>query len=104
MSSYPRAAKKRPHSPPAAWENRAGLAFVTPTFVVVLIVVVIPILWTVLLAFQNAKLVDIQGMGVFGNWSFHNFVEVFTSPASGRAWSPRSSTPSAAPWAPSCSD
>lgn len=31
----------------AARENRAGLAFVTPTFVVVLVVVVLPILWTV---------------------------------------------------------
>lgn len=80
MSSYPRGAKKRPPLTTSRRENRAGLAFVTPTFVVVLIVVVIPILWTVLLAFQKAKLVDIQGMGVFGNWSFHNFVEVFTSP------------------------
>ena len=80
MSSYPRDAKKRPQLTTSQRENRAGLAFVTPTFVVVLVVVVIPILWTVLLAFQKAKLVDIQGMGVFGNWSFHNFVEVFTSP------------------------
>ncbi|AXK34549.1 sugar ABC transporter permease [Streptomyces armeniacus] len=61
-------------------ENRAGLAFVTPTFVVVLVVVVLPILWTVLLAFQDAKLVDIQGMGLFGNWSLDNFDSVFASP------------------------
>ncbi|MGX5187688.1 carbohydrate ABC transporter permease [Streptomyces avermitilis] len=59
--------------------NRAGLAFVSPTFVVVLVVVVLPILWTVLLAFQDAKLVDIQGMGLFGNWSLDNFSEVFGS-------------------------
>jgi multiple sugar transport system permease protein len=59
--------------------NRAGLAFVSPTFVVVLVVVVLPILWTVLLAFQDAKLVDIQGMGLFGNWSLDNFAEVFDS-------------------------
>ncbi|WP_419992597.1 carbohydrate ABC transporter permease [Streptomyces boninensis] len=60
-------------------ENRAGLAFVTPTFLVVLVVVLIPILWTVLLAFQDAKLVDIQGMGLFGNWSLENFTDVFAS-------------------------
>ncbi|MGW2939785.1 carbohydrate ABC transporter permease [Streptomyces sp. NPDC001156] len=59
--------------------NRAGLAFVTPTFIVVLVVVILPILWTVLLAFQHAKLVDIQGMGVFGNWSLDNFTQVFDS-------------------------
>ncbi|MER6921299.1 carbohydrate ABC transporter permease [Streptomyces spiralis] len=59
--------------------NRAGLAFVSPTFVVVLVVVVLPILWTVLLAFQKAKLVDIQGMGLFGHWSLDNFAQVFDS-------------------------
>ncbi|MET8805792.1 sugar ABC transporter permease [Streptomyces sp. NPDC004546] len=59
--------------------NRAGLAFVTPTFIVVLVVVILPILWTVLLAFQHAKLVDIQGMGIFGNWSLDNFTQVFDS-------------------------
>ncbi|MEU3794370.1 carbohydrate ABC transporter permease [Streptomyces fructofermentans] len=60
-------------------ENRAGLAFVSPTFLVVLVVVVLPITWTVLLAFQKAKLVDIQGMGLFGNWSLDNFTQVFDS-------------------------
>lgn len=60
-------------------ENRAGLAFVTPTFVVVLVVVILPILWTVLLAFQDAKLVDIQDMGLLGNWTLDNFSQVFSS-------------------------
>ncbi|MFF4442554.1 carbohydrate ABC transporter permease [Streptomyces sp. NPDC001621] len=59
--------------------NRAGLAFVSPTFVVVLVVVILPILWTVLLAFQHARLVDIQGMGLFGNWTLDNFDQVFGS-------------------------
>jgi multiple sugar transport system permease protein len=59
--------------------NRAGLAFVSPTFVVVLVVVILPIAWTVLLAFQHAKLVDIQGMGLFGNWTLDNFTQVFGS-------------------------
>ena len=61
-------------------ENRAGLTFVTPTFLVVLVVVILPILWTVLLAFQNARLVDIQGMGLLGNWTTDNFRSVFGSP------------------------
>ncbi|WP_329458204.1 carbohydrate ABC transporter permease [Streptomyces sp. NBC_01497] len=80
MSTAPGVAKKRRRLTTAQRENRAGLAFVSPTFLVVLVVVVIPILWTVLLAFQHAKLVDIQGMGLFGNWSLDNFTEVFTSP------------------------
>ncbi|MEV0845697.1 sugar ABC transporter permease [Streptomyces sp. NPDC049954] len=82
MSSTPSDAKKR-RTPPlsaARRENRAGLAFVTPTFVVVLVVVIVPILWTVLLAFQNAKLVDIQSNGLFGRWTLDNFRQVFGSP------------------------
>nr|WP_246212804.1 sugar ABC transporter permease [Streptomyces abyssomicinicus] len=59
--------------------NRAGLAFVSPTFLVVLVVVALPILWTVLLAFQDARLVDIQGMGLLGDWTLENFSEVFGS-------------------------
>lgn len=80
MSTAPGVVKKRRQLTTSQRENRAGLAFVSPTFVVVLVVVVIPILWTVLLSFQHAKLVDIQGMGIFGNWSLDNFTEVFTSP------------------------
>ncbi|MFD4788647.1 carbohydrate ABC transporter permease [Streptomyces sp. NPDC058459] len=72
---------KRPRQPMSAERraNRAGLAFVSPTFVVVLVVVVLPILWTLLLAFQRARLVDIQGMGLFGHWSLDNFAQVFDS-------------------------
>ncbi|NSC24782.1 sugar ABC transporter permease [Streptomyces albus subsp. chlorinus] len=46
----------------------------------VLVVVVLPILWTVLLAFQHARLVDIQGMSLFGRWTLDNFSGVFSSP------------------------
>ncbi|HEV7933453.1 MAG TPA: sugar ABC transporter permease [Actinomadura sp.] len=61
-------------------ENRAGLAFVSPTLLVVMAVVVLPIAWTVLLAFQHARLVDIQSMSFLPNWTWKNFSEVFTSP------------------------
>ncbi|WP_440070796.1 carbohydrate ABC transporter permease [Streptosporangium sp. OZ121] len=61
-------------------ENRTGLGFVTPTVLVVLVVVILPIAWTVLLAFQRARLIDIQGMGLLSNWTWENFAEVFTSP------------------------
>ncbi|MGW5736753.1 MULTISPECIES: carbohydrate ABC transporter permease [Streptomyces] len=76
------ATKRREHQPQSAStrENRAGLAFVTPTFLVVLVVVILPILWTVLLAFQHAKLVDIQENGLFGRWTLDNFAQVFGSP------------------------
>ncbi|HZG05572.1 MAG TPA: sugar ABC transporter permease [Streptomyces sp.] len=80
MSTAPGGAEKRRPLTAAQRENRAGLAFVTPTFLVVLVVVILPIAWTVLLAFQHARLVDIQGMGLFGNWTADNFRHVFGSP------------------------
>ncbi|EFL03104.1 integral membrane binding protein dependent transporter [Streptomyces sp. SPB78] len=82
MSTPSRDATKRRTTPRTASrrENRAGIAFVTPTFLVVLVVVIVPILWTVLLAFQNAKLVDIQDNGLFGRWTLDNFAQVFGSP------------------------
>jgi multiple sugar transport system permease protein len=61
-------------------ENRAGLVLVSPTFVIVLVVVVLPILWTVVLAFQNVRLVDIQSQGLWGHWTFRNVQRVFSSP------------------------
>ncbi|MFF9689606.1 carbohydrate ABC transporter permease [Streptomyces sp. NPDC014623] len=82
MSTTQSGAKKRRATPQSSSrrENRAGLAFVTPTFLVVLVVVILPILWTVLLAFQNARLVDIQESGLFGRWTLDNFSQVFGSP------------------------
>src|SRR3954447_11138067 len=93
MSTVQGAEQRRPSAPSpgrearrdrtptlAQRENRTGLAFVSPTLLVVLVVVILPIAWTVLLAFQHARLVDIQGMDFLSNWTWKNFTEVFTSP------------------------
>ncbi|MEE4544828.1 sugar ABC transporter permease [Streptomyces sp. V4-01] len=79
MSTSPGVTRRRP-SPMQRSQNRAGLAFVSPTLLVVLVIVVVPIAWTVLLAFQHARLIDLQGMGLFGNWTWGNFDQVFTAP------------------------
>lgn len=64
----------------ARQQHRAGLAFVSPTLLVVLVIVILPILWTVVLAFQNARLVDLQSMHLLGGWTWRNFRQVFTAP------------------------
>ncbi|MUL41789.1 sugar ABC transporter permease [Streptomonospora sp. PA3] len=64
----------------AARENRAGIAFVSPTLLVVTAVVVVPIACTVVLAFQRTRLVDIQTTGLMGAWTLRNFEQVFLSP------------------------
>ncbi|MEV0325993.1 sugar ABC transporter permease [Micromonospora echinospora] len=61
-------------------ENRTGLAFLSPTLVVVLVVVVVPILWTVMLAFQEIRLINIRRAGLFGEYSLRNFATVLESP------------------------
>lgn len=61
-------------------ESRAGLALLSPTLIVVLVVVVVPILWTVFIAFRNLQLRDLREVGFFGEgFTLDNFVGVFTS-------------------------
>src|SRR4051812_20605508 len=61
-------------------ENRAGLAFLSPTFLVVLVVVVLPILWTVMLAFQRIRLINVRRAGFLGQYTMSNLELVLTSP------------------------
>src|SRR3712207_9407233 len=53
-------------------ENRAGLAYLSPTLIVVLVVVVLPILWTVMLAFQRIRLINVRRAGVCGEYTLDN--------------------------------
>ena len=43
--------------------------------------VVLPILWTVLLAFQRLRLLNLRSAGLFGNFTLDNFDNVFGSAA-----------------------
>jgi multiple sugar transport system permease protein len=61
-------------------ENRAGMALISPTLLVVLAVVVLPVGWTLILAFQRIRLINIRDTGLFGRYTLHNFVTVFGSP------------------------
>jgi multiple sugar transport system permease protein len=44
------------------------------------VLVVLPILWTVVLAFQDLRLIQLQSASLFGDYTLENFVDVFTSP------------------------
>ena len=61
-------------------EARAGLAMVSPTVVVIIVAVVLPVLWTVMLSFQKIRLINLRYAGVFGSYSLDNFRQVFTAP------------------------
>jgi len=62
-------------------DARAGLALISPTLVIVLVMVVLPIIWTILLAFQRLRLLNLRSSGLFGNFTLQNFANVFTSGA-----------------------
>jgi ABC-type sugar transport system permease subunit len=53
---------------------------VGPTVVIVVAVVVVPVLWNVVLSFQNLSLVQIHTSGIFGGFTLDNFTQVLADP------------------------
>lgn len=66
-------------SPMARAEQRAGISLISPTLVIVVVMIVLPILWTIMLAFQQIRLLNLRTAGIFGNYSLSNFTQVFAS-------------------------
>ncbi|WGW12409.1 sugar ABC transporter permease [Saxibacter everestensis] len=60
-------------------DNRDGLVMVLPTTVIVIAVVIVPVLWNVVLSFQDLSLLDIRDAGPFQSLTMENFVRVFTA-------------------------
>ena len=60
-------------------DARTGLALISPTVVLVVVMVVLPILWTVSLAFQRVRLLNLRRTGLVGEYSLDNFRSVLTS-------------------------
>jgi len=71
--------RQRRHRTLRQTEARTGLLLISPTVIVVFAVVILPILWTVVLAFQQLRLIQLRTAGLFGDYSLDNFVEVLTS-------------------------
>ncbi|CAI9403517.1 carbohydrate ABC transporter permease [Nocardioides sp. T2.26MG-1] len=71
--------RQRPASSRARQDARTGLALISPTFAIVLVMVVLPILWTVSLAFQQVRLLNLRTTGILGDYSIENFRAVLTS-------------------------
>lgn len=61
-------------------DRRTGYALIAPTVVIVVVMVVLPILWTVSLAFQHVRLINLRQTGFLGSFTADNFVSVLTSP------------------------
>lgn len=74
------AAKPRRGSRHSREENRAGLLLISPTFIIIVVAVVLPIIWAISLAFQDVRLINIRGTGIIGDYTLDNFIDVLTSP------------------------
>lgn len=62
-------------------DRRFGLALVAPTFLVVMALVVVPVLWTVLLSLRQLRLVELPRTDLLlGALSFDNYREALSSP------------------------
>jgi multiple sugar transport system permease protein len=61
-------------------EARTGRLLLSPTVLIVLAVVILPIIWAILLAFQRIRLLNIRRAGIVGNYTLDNFDRVLTSP------------------------
>jgi multiple sugar transport system permease protein len=71
---------RRGRSARAREDRRTGYLLITPTVVIVFTMVVLPILWTFSLAFQQVRLLNLRRAGFIGDYSLENFHDVLTSP------------------------
>jgi multiple sugar transport system permease protein len=64
----------------AQQEARAGIALLSPTLIVVLVMVVLPILWTIVIAFQELRLRNLRTRLFDFQFTLDNFETVLTAP------------------------
>jgi multiple sugar transport system permease protein len=64
----------------AKQEARTGRLLLSPTVLIVLAVVILPIIWAIVLAFQRVTLLNIRRTSLIGNYTLRNFERVITSP------------------------
>ena len=62
----PAPTERRARGTRARRDSRAGLALVSPTIIVVLVIVVLPVLWALILSFQRIRLLGIRRLDILG--------------------------------------
>src|SRR5918992_5877202 len=76
----PPTAGRRARDTRARRDSRAGLALVSPTLIVVLVMVVLPVLWALVLSFQRIRLLQIRRLDVLGGeYTTRNYDLLFSS-------------------------
>jgi multiple sugar transport system permease protein len=74
--------RRRPRrSVTARRDNRAGIVLVLPVTIIVIAVIVVPVLWNVVLAFQETDFTTIATNGLANPFTLANFTAVLQDPA-----------------------
>ena len=82
----PPASRGRARATRARRDSRAGVGLVSPTVIVVLVMVVLPVLWALILSFQRIRLLQLRRLDVFGgNYTLRNYDQLFSSADFGSA-------------------
>lgn len=69
-----RPVERRERGTRARRDSRAGMALVSPTVIVVIVTVVLPVLWALVLSFQDIRLLNIGRLSLFGgDYSLENY-------------------------------
>ena len=72
--------RRRARNTRARRDTRAGVALVSPTVIVVFVMVVLPVLWALVLSFQRIRLLQIRRLDLLGgNYTFRNYDLLFSS-------------------------
>jgi multiple sugar transport system permease protein len=71
---------RRARATRAARDSRAGMALVSPTVIVVFVMVVLPVVWALVLSFQRVRLLQIRRLDILGGeYTFRNYDLLFNS-------------------------
>ncbi|HYI32101.1 MAG TPA: sugar ABC transporter permease [Glaciibacter sp.] len=76
--------RRRRTSTLARRDNRAGIVLVGPTTIIIAAIFVVPVLWNLVLAFQESTFTSVATDGIFSPLTLDNFTEVLTD---GGFWS-----------------
>ena len=73
VEAAPRSRRRARHTR-ARRDSRAGVALVSPTVIVVLVMVVLPVVWALILSFQRIRLLQIRRLDVLGgDYTLRNY-------------------------------
>jgi multiple sugar transport system permease protein len=79
LQERPQPRPRRARTTRARRDARAGIALVSPTFAVVLTIVILPVIWALILSFKNVQLLNLRHVNLFaGPYTLRNYNLLFS--------------------------